>query len=480
MAGLADVSPEEALGAGIAEQLEELAPTPLEVTGEVPEWLRGGLIRLTPSQKTFGDRTVDHWFDGAAMLHRFAITDDGVIYSNRFLDTDFRREAIATGGASVQGFATDPCRSLFGRVQSLWRTPPLDNANVNIVRLGDEHIAMTETPMGVSFDPETLATTGRDPVPLAHGQTTTAHPCQDPVNGDLLNISTRMGAKTEYRILRRTGPAEDELTILARHPSREPGYMHSFAVTDRHVLLLENPLVVQPLKLAAALTLGAGSFIGQFRWKPELGLRVHAFDRESGARVRSWQLPAQFVFHTINAYEDAGAIELDVSAHPDASIIALLGLDNLTSDQPVVAPLPKAVRLTLPLGAGEATARVLCDDVDLELPRINHRRCNGRPYRYVYGNAARDAVFIKDIVKIDVETGEHLLWSEPDAWAGEPVFVARGDTGEEDDGVLLSVVLDGATGTSFLLVLDAADLSEIARAEAPHRVPFGFHGNFVR
>lgn len=129
MAGLADVSPEEALGAGIAEQLEELAPTPLEVTGEVPEWLRGGLIRLTPSQKTFGDRTVDHWFDGAAMLHRFAITDDGVIYSNRFLDTDFRREAIATGGASSRdspptpaAACSDGCNRSGARLRSTTRT----------------------------------------------------------------------------------------------------------------------------------------------------------------------------------------------------------------------------------------------------------------------------------------------------------------------------------------------------------------------
>jgi beta,beta-carotene 9',10'-dioxygenase len=27
-------------------------------------------------------------------------------------------------------------------------------------------------------------------------------------------------------------------------------------------------------------------------------------------------------------------------------------------------------------------------------------------------------------------------------------------------------------------VLDAADLSEIARARVPHPVPFGFHGQF--
>jgi torulene dioxygenase len=41
-------------------------------------------------------------------------------------------------------------------------------------------------------------------------------------------------------------------------------------------------------------------------------------------------------------------------------------------------------------------------------------------------------------------------------------------------------VLDGRTGTSYLIALDAADLRELARASLPHHVPFGFHGTFVR
>ena len=36
-----------------------------------------------------------------------------------------------------------------------------------------------------------------------------------------------------------------------------------------------------------------------------------------------------------------------------------------------------------------------------------------------------------------------------------------------------------SAGNSFLLVLDARDLSELARAEAPHHIPFGFHGQFA-
>jgi beta,beta-carotene 9',10'-dioxygenase len=82
-------------------------------------------------------------------------------------------------------------------------------------------------------------------------------------------------------------------------------------------------------------------------------------------------------------------------------------------------------------------------------------------------------------VKVDVQTGETNSWFENDCYPGEPVFVASPDSTAEDEGALLSVVLDVKKARSFLLLLDAANLNELARAEAPHHIPFGFHGNYM-
>jgi len=49
----------------------------------------------------------------------------------------------------------------------------------------------------------------------------------------------------------------------------------------------------------------------------------------------------------------------------------------------------------------------------------------------------------------------------------------------EDDGVLLSVVLDGPAGKSYLLVLDAQTMTEVGRAQLDGVVGFGFHGTHV-
>jgi beta,beta-carotene 9',10'-dioxygenase len=457
---------------GFADQTEEVRVDALPVSGEVPAWLRGGLVRVTPAQMDFDRRSVSHWFDGLAMLNRFGFAGDGsVSYASRFLDTEARKAALASGGASISGFATDPCRSLFERVQSVFSPELTDNANVNLTRLGDEHIAMTETPIPLRFDAETLETLGHDEGAARFGQLTTAHPHHDPERDELINFGAQLGARSEYRIYARRSPTEAR--TLATMGVREPSYMHSFAITPRYALLLENPLVVNPLRLA----LSGKAFIHNYRWKPELGVRIHAFDRTTGARHHTWIADPFFVFHTINAFEDGEDIVIDLCAHDDASIIELLELEKLRAGSGHSSLGARPVRLTLAAGGGTATTRELAD-TDLELPRIAYRSHNGRPYSFAYGSSAGDAPFLKRLVKIDVDDGTHVVWDEPGAWAGEPVFVPRVGASAEDDGVVLSVVLDAATGSSFLLMLDAGSFQEIARAEAPQRVPFGFHGQF--
>jgi beta,beta-carotene 9',10'-dioxygenase len=115
----------------------------------------------------------------------------------------------------------------------------------------------------------------------------------------------------------------------------------------------------------------------------------------------------------------------------------------------------------------------------IELPRIHYRGRVGRAYRYVY--AAGNEVpgqFFDNLVKLDLQRAAAQSWREADCYQGEPVFVSRPSAIDEDDGVVISVVLDAKRGTSFLLLTDAATFDEVARVHLPHVVTFGFHGNF--
>ncbi len=151
-------------------------------------------------------------------------------------------------------------------------------------------------------------------------------------------------------------------------------------------------------------------------------------------------------------------------------------MERLRAGKPVTPGFLERFRISPE--AGMVSSERLIDE-SIELPRINYSRCNERPYRYAWG-VGMGGGWIDRIVKADVVERRSTVWSEEGCFPGEPVFVAAPHADDEDEGVLLSVVLDGRAGNSFLLVLDARSLDELARAEVPHHIPFGFHGQFAR
>jgi carotenoid cleavage dioxygenase-like enzyme len=465
-------------GPGFASLHSEVDDVALPVTGTIPEWLSGTLIRNGPGVFDTPRRSFRHWFDGLAMLHRFDVDAGAVRYGNRLLDTEAARSVRERGRIGYAEFATDPCSSIFSRFFTRFRRRSTPNASVNVTRFGDRYVALTETPLPVEFDPSTLDTVGvyRYQDDLG-GNTTTAHPHVEPATGDLVNFTLAFGRSSEYRIYRQRGDAPREL--IASVPSRRPGYVHSFAITERYAVLVVFPLVVDPL----SFVLRGRPFIENFRWRPELGTRIVVVDTADG-RVRADATAEPcFAFHHINAYERDGAVVVDLCAYADANVIDALYLDRLRDGGPTPAAWP--TRLTVPLNGGGVDVRRLADE-PVELPRIAYGSHNGRPYRFVYGTGTAKAGgtdFFDRLVKVDIDTGRSHTWQEPGCHPGEPVFVPApaGPTPRaEDEGVVLSVVLDTAAGRSFLLVLDAATFTEVARASAPHAIPFGFHGVFER
>src|ERR1700730_18290425 len=155
----------------------------LPLQGELPRWRTGSLLRTGPAKFEVGEQQMRHWFDGLAMLHRFTVGDGRVSYGNRFLESRSYRAARERGRMVYGEFATDPCRSLFKRVQTLFARDALpDNANVNLTKLGERYIAMTETPLPVEFDGRTLKAAEVRPY-VAPGQLSTAHPHADRESG---------------------------------------------------------------------------------------------------------------------------------------------------------------------------------------------------------------------------------------------------------------------------------------------------------
>lgn len=469
--------------------------TTLPVSGTLPGWLAGTLLRNGPGRFAFAEGAVDHWFDGLAMLRRFELRDGEVRYRTRFLDTE-AYEAAANG--AYAGFGTAPDAGLLRRVWNRLSPPDAtDNTSVNVWRYGDETVALTETTALTAFDPETLATRRRTDYPDAvDGQTTTAHPHHDRERGETVNVATRFGRQSSYQVYRVPDGSWD-VESVARVSTDRPSYLHSFGLTERYIVLAEFPLVVAPWRLLAPTD---ESFIERFNWRPERGTRYHVLDRGTGDRVARIEGDPLFCFHHVNAYEegaegasaaDPSTLVVDMVTFSDAAAIGSLYLEDLVGeDDPVEGG--SLTRVRLDLDAGRASAETLHPG-GIGLPRVAPA-ARRRPYRYVYGQDTGGQPVTGlpgGVMKVDVRTGEATRYRRPECAFHEPVFVPNPHASDgategtaaggapEDAGVVLTLCLDRAAGRSEFLVLDATDLTELARAPLPHALPLDFHGQFL-
>jgi hypothetical protein len=98
---------------------EIIEPVEGVVSGEIPSWINGSLLRNGPGSIKVGDMTYNHLFDAAALLHRFNIVDGTVTYQCKFLKSDAYKKNLAANRIVVSEFGTalapDPCQSIFER-----------------------------------------------------------------------------------------------------------------------------------------------------------------------------------------------------------------------------------------------------------------------------------------------------------------------------------------------------------------------------
>lgn len=452
---------------------EEITVDRLPVEGTLPAWLEGSLLRNGPAKFEAGPDTFRHWFDGFAMLHRFTFQNGNVSYANKFLQSDAYQSAMKEGRITFSQFATDPCKALFkGAMTSVV------NANVSINKVAGEFVAMTEAPLPVAFDPHTLDTLGvvrfDDDIT---GQYGSAHPHYDFVQRMSVSYLTEFNRQSLFKVYA-VKDGEQQRRLIGSYPVLEPSYIHSFGLTEKYVVIAEFPYRVNPLNL---LTSGK-PFIENYEWHPEVSTKFIVMSKQDGSIIGRYESEAFFSLHHINAFERNGEILVDISTYPDASVVSDLYLEKLKGNAGDNSTLScnETRRYSLPLN-GSSVRYERLSEYGIELPTINYRRSNTHDYGVAYGvcsDKRHPEDFTNLLIRIDVRERAAKVWSEEYCYPGELVFAEAPNARGEDDGVVLSVVLNAKKGNSFLLVLDAHSFEEIGRAEVPHHIPFGFHGQF--
>ena len=445
----------------------------LPVQGKIPKWLGGSLIRTGPGTLEVGKQSYHHWFDGLAMLRKFSFTNGEVSFANRFVESQAYQEAKAKGKISRGEFGTTARHSLLERLAD--PLPRLtDNATVNITMQGDRFVSVTESPFPIIFDPETLNTIEqfhyRDRVP---GQITTAHLHFDYQENAVYSYLVNLIPGCSYSIYRMDAHS-NQRQLIASIPVEQPAYMHTFGMTERYIILAEFPLLLNRLSLAFS----GKPYIENYQWKPDQGTRFLVISKENGDVVHSATSEAFFAFHHVNAFEQNGEVMVDLISYPDSSVIQSLYLEPLLHRPEQVIAAGELRRYRIGLDEAIATYEVLTTE-PIELPRINYQRCSTHHYQFAYGvGSGQPANFIDQLVKVNVENGTTQIWRSPDCYPGEPVFVAAPNALLEDEGVVLSVVLNVQTQNSFLLVLEGQSWNELARVQLPYHLTFDFHGQY--
>ncbi|MDT5018454.1 MAG: carotenoid cleavage oxygenase, partial [Mycobacterium sp.] len=448
---------------------EEYTLTDLEIDGTIPDHLDGRYLRNGPNPIGEIDPELYHWFTGDGMVHGIRIRDGKAEwYRNRWV-----RPARA-GMFSI-------------------------GANTNVVGHAGKTLALIEGGLAnyeLTDDLDTVGVCDFDGT-LSGGYT--AHPKRDPETGELhaVSYSFQRGNTVQYSVIDDNGRARRTVDIeVGGSPM-----MHDFSLTEKHVVFYDLPCtfdarqaaeMTAPRALRLPVRLMLSALIGRVRipdpitarqpspkgsdrrlpysWNPKYPARVGVMPREgTNADVRWFDIEPCYVFHPMNAYDEGDTIVLDVVRHPK-----MFDTDHLGPNE---GP-PTLDRWTVDLADGKVRESRF-DDRGQEFPRIDERLV-GKRHRYGYAPGLEDATGTGNLYKHDlVGSNTQQRSFGPEKALGEFVFHPSSADAAEDDGVLMGYVYDRSTDRSELAILDAQTLQDVASVKLPHRVPAGFHGNWV-
>jgi carotenoid cleavage dioxygenase len=430
---------------------EEVTLTDLPVAGTIPAVFDGRYLRIGPNPVQ-PDPASYHWFSGDGMVHGVALKDGRAQwYRNRWIRSE--KVAKLRGGPPAPG----PRHGGF------------DTVNTNVIGMNGRTWALVEAgsyPVELS---DTLDEQTYNPFDDTLQGSFTAHPHLDPRTGEHHAIAYEATDPTTVRhvVIAPNGRVVRELPIrVANGPS-----IHDCALTERFAIILDLPVTFSMKTLIAG-----HSF--PYRWNPEHQARVGLLPRDGGEADIIWcPVDPAYVFHVANSFDRPdGRVIMDVVAYDTMFAHSTQGPDS-----------PGRLERWTIDPATRSVARTVIDAAAQEFPRPDERRF-GQPYRYCYTMAIpadpRADGFVADtrLYKHDLEAGTREVHDfGPSRHPGEFVFVpAHADAGE-DEGYLIGLVIDAAGETTDLVILDARDFggAPVASVRIPHRVPPGFHGNWL-
>uniref|UniRef100_A0A832M2H2 Apocarotenoid-15,15'-oxygenase n=1 Tax=Oscillatoriales cyanobacterium SpSt-402 TaxID=2282168 RepID=A0A832M2H2_9CYAN len=467
-----------------------------DIEGAIPAELNGTLFRNGPGLLDVNGQPIHHPFDGDGMVCAIAFQNQRAHFRNRYIQTEGYLAEQEAGKILYRGvFGTDKPG---GWLSNLFDFKLKNIANTNVIYWGGKLLALWEAAEPYRLNPATLETFGLDYLDglLKPGDAFGAHPWIDPTceqDGSapcLLNFAIKPGLSSKITVYEFAPSGR----LLRQNTATVPGFcfIHDFAITPNYSIFFQNPVTFNPIPFLTGLR-SAGECI-QFHPKRATKLVLIPRNPSSSSQNASssvqftnpliFETHSGFVFHHANAFEDGNEVVIDSICYESLPAVEA-NADFRQTNFEALSP-GQLWRFRVNVQTGNIQRQIL-DERCVEFPALHPAKV-GRSHRYLYfaaahaptGNAPNQA-----ILKMDVESGDHTLWSAaPWGYVSEPVFVPRYPnhyqlTGAEDEGWLLTMVFDANRDRSAVVILDARDLCQVARLNLQHHVPYGLHGSFT-
>ncbi len=432
---------------------------PLKVTGKIPENLRGFYFRNGPNPH-FAPKGRYHWFDGDGMIHGLWLdpTDsrNPARYGCRWIQTAGFLEEQKAKKAIYPGLMEMPDLAKVALGQDGYKNA----ANTSLCWHQGKLLALWEGGSPHLIDPKSLETKGKETFRGAWKGSFTAHPKVDTVTGEMVFFGygpvkpyLRMGIMDAKGVLIRQTDIDLPRSIM----------IHDFAITPDYAVFLDLPQTFSFSNLA----LGKGVIA----WEPKFPSRIGLISRKTG-KALWFPIATASVFHTLNAWQEPGRVILVVCRMPTYPADVLAG----HATEPSPGDRPQLYKYEIDIVGGKVSENPL-DDPGTDMPRVPDSHI-GQPTRFGYTMETDFAGLRKHDLK-QVSTRRLPM---PAGWAcGEPVFVPRADSAQEDEGHILTLAQPESGKPAELWIVDAKsfDKEPVARIHLPRRVPAGFHGIFL-
>jgi carotenoid cleavage dioxygenase len=449
------------------------------VTGQIPTELTGAFYRLH-GDWIYAPKFADEASlsaDGYMSMFRFR--DGSIDYRGRYVKTDRYLRQVAAR-KQLYGYYRNP-HTDDPEVRDVARPGLRTSANTTPVVLAGKLYATKEEGLPYEIDPNTLDTLGPTDFDGAwKSQTFTAHPKYDPATGETISYGYEAKGLASCDVHLASFDSQGRITWRLDFQVPYPSMLHDIAITKDYVVIPGGGTVTSVERLESGRP--------HWAWDRKRPSYYAIIPRGGRAEdIRWFEGPERSIVHTANAWNDGEQVVMDA---PMANGNTWPWFEDVDGGGFSMNTFTiRRVTFDLRGNDRQTQEEVLFDRDVTSFTRIDDRLL-GREHRYIwvqYADPDRPfhAVLPDDprlrpvncYGRFDVVERTTLPWfAGPDHVLQEPVFVPRSPDAAEGAGFLLGTAHNLVEKRTELVILDAMNMTELARVILPFRNAYQVHG----